>query len=174
MTDTATPVKIVVGVNGSRSSLRALVWAHRQARLTHGELHTVISTWTIPVNHGWAPVPEGADWPDLARKVLDEAIVGTLGSTGADQIHRQVVPGHPARALLDAASDADLLVVGSGGPSSGGSSTSSLCHDLVSRAPCPVVVVRDGPELIEPSEPSAAEPAPADEPLTTGGDGRRT
>ena len=173
MTGTATPVRIVVGVNGSRSSLRALTWAHRQARLTGGELHAVISTWTIPVNHGWTPVPDGSDWPELAREVLDDAIEDALGHTGTEQIRRQVVHGHPARALLDAASAADLLVVGSGSGTSTGPSSSSLCQDLVSRAPCPVVVVRGGPELIEPTGPSASDPAPATEPLTAAGDRRR-
>jgi nucleotide-binding universal stress UspA family protein len=161
MAQTHTPGKIVVGVNGSRSSLRALTWAHGQARLTHGELHTVISTWTVPVDHGWAPVPEGSDWHDLARDVLDQAIEETLGHTGNDRIHRQVVRGHPARALLDAAADADLLVVGSGSADAAGTALSSLCQDLVSRAPCPVVVVRGGPELIGPTGPSSSEPSAA-------------
>ena len=160
MTHTDAPVKIVVGVNGSRSSLNALSWAHHQARLTHGELHTVISTWTIPVNRGWAPVPEGSDWPDLARQVLDEAIAEALGRTGTEKIHRQVAQGHPARVLLAAASDADLLVVG-GGTGSTATPPSALCQDLVSRAPCPVVVVRGGPDLVEP--PGAPGPATAAE-----------
>lgn len=171
MTDTATPVKIVVGVNGSRSSLRALTWAHRQARLTHGDLHIVLSTWTIPVNRGWTPVLGGSDWPEPARKLLDEAIDDTLGPTGTGHIHRQVVQGHPVRALLDAASDADLLVVGSGSPPD--TSTGSLCHDLVSRATCPVVVVRARPDRVEPTGPSASEEVPPDEQVAAGVDGGR-
>jgi hypothetical protein len=97
MTDTGTPRKIVVGVNGSPSSRSASTWALRQARLTDGELHTVISTWTIPVNHGWTPVPErpeGSDWPDLARKVMDETIAEAIGH--ADTDHRPP----PARVSL--------------------------------------------------------------------------
>jgi nucleotide-binding universal stress UspA family protein len=159
MTATGTPIKIVVGVNGSPSSGHALVWALRQARLTGGELHIVTSAWTIPVNHGWAPVPEGSDWPELARKVLDEAIHGAIGSADPDRIRRHVVPGHPARVLLDAASDAALLVVGGGGNGSAGTPLSSLCQDLVSRAPCPVVVVRGTADLVAPAEsPTASEP----------------
>lgn len=158
MTDTGAPSKIVVGVNGSPSSRRALTWALRQARLTDGELHTVISTWTIPVNHGWTPVPErpeGSDWPDLARKVLDEAIDEAVGHHDTDLIRRHILQGHPARVLLEIASDADLLVVGGGDGGSAGASLSSLCHDLVSRARCPVVVVHGGPDLVETTGPSA-------------------
>jgi nucleotide-binding universal stress UspA family protein len=152
-------------VNGSPSSLSALAWAPRQARLTQGELHTVISPWSIPVDHGWTPVPErpeGSDWPELARKVLDEEIDEAGGHTDTDQIRRHVVHGHPVRVLLDAASDADLLVVGSGGHGSAGTPLGPLCQDLVSRAPCPVVV-RARSELIEstgppdPGRPTAAE-----------------
>jgi nucleotide-binding universal stress UspA family protein len=167
MTATGSSSKIVVGVNGSRSSRRALTWALRQARLTDGELHTVISPWTIPVNHGWTPVPErpeGSDWPELARKVLDEAIDEVIGHTDPDRIHRHVVQGHPVRVLLEAASDADLLVVGSGGNGSAGTPLSPLGQDLVSRAPCPVVVVRGPAELLAPAGASAADPPTASEP----------
>lgn len=143
------PTKIVVGVNGSRSSQLALTWALRQAQLTAAELHAVISTWSIPANHDLVPVlekaeeSEGADWPDLAQKVLDEALDEAVGGAGIDGICRHIVRGHPARVLLETAADADLLVVGGGGDGSPGSSLSPLCQDLIARAPCPVVVVRD-------------------------------
>jgi nucleotide-binding universal stress UspA family protein len=157
MSESGTPTTIVVGVNGSPSSLRALAWAHRQARLTGGDLHAVLSTWTIPVDHSGAPAAEGPDRPELARTVLDEAIDEAVGHAGTDRIHRHVVPGHPVRVLLAAGADADLLVVGGGGDGPG-TALSPLCQDLVSRAPCPVVVVR-GPESAAESLRTAGAPS---------------
>lgn len=143
MTSVGDPIKIVVGVDGSRSSQGALCWARRQAQLTDGELHAVISTWNIPIDHGWTPVEEGKDWSDVGRSILENAIEEALGHIDSETVHRHVVKGHPVRALLDAAADADLLVVGGGGGGdSAGPPLSPVSQDIVSRAPCPVVVVR--------------------------------
>jgi nucleotide-binding universal stress UspA family protein len=160
MTGTDKPAKIVGGVHGSRSSLAALAWAYRQARLVDGELHAVISGWTIPINQGREPVAVGINDPDTARRVLSQAIAA-VDPADPERIRRHVVQGHPARVLLDAAADADLLVVGSGSDGSAGRSLSSLCQDLVTHAPCTVVLVRSQAESDRSDEQSAAEPAVA-------------
>jgi hypothetical protein len=56
----ATRRRIVVGVDGSESSLTALRWAVRQAQLTDAPLE-VVSTWQWPVSYsGWeTPLPPG-------------------------------------------------------------------------------------------------------------------
>jgi Universal stress protein family len=44
--------RIVVGVDGSDSSVRALNWAAHQAELT-GDVLEVITTWEWPAYYGW-------------------------------------------------------------------------------------------------------------------------
>jgi hypothetical protein len=49
--------RIVVGIDGSPSSLEAPRWAGRQAELTHSILD-VVMTWDWPPTYGWAaPFP---------------------------------------------------------------------------------------------------------------------
>ncbi|MEU3985934.1 universal stress protein [Streptomyces sp. NPDC026672] len=55
----------------------------------------------------------------------------------------QVVEGHPAAALTEAAKDAELLVVGSRGHGAfTGMLLGSVSHHCVHHATCPVLVVR--------------------------------
>jgi nucleotide-binding universal stress UspA family protein len=67
------------------------------------------------------------------------------GTSGCDvQISQWVRQGNPAQVLIDAAADADLLVVGSRGH--GGFAEvllGSVCMHCVQHAPCPVAVIRD-------------------------------
>jgi nucleotide-binding universal stress UspA family protein len=137
--------KIVVGVDGSPSSQQALRWAARQARLTGEELHAV-SAWDYPMTAEWAYALERIDWPGNTRKALDDAITASLHPDEADRVQRSVVHGYPARVLLDAAADVDLLVVGSRGRGGVvGMLLGSVSQHVVTHARCPVVVVRDEP-----------------------------
>lgn len=134
--------KIVVGVDGSPSSLQALRWAARQARLSGGELHAVIS-WALPTAYGWDAMIADYDWADSARSVLEQALRETLPETEASGVRQHILEGHAARALLAAAADADLLVVGSRGHGGfSGMLIGSVSQHVIAHAPCPVVVVR--------------------------------
>jgi nucleotide-binding universal stress UspA family protein len=138
--------RIVAGVDGSPSSLAALRWAVEQARLTGGTVDAVIA-WQFPAtgNFGWAPVSaiDDLDFEEIAKHTLDGA-VGSIGEQAAGVPIRQVViQGLPAQVLLDAAGDADLLVVGSRGH--GGFADAllgSVSQHCVHHATCPVVVMR--------------------------------
>ena len=70
--------RIVVGVDGSRSSRAALRWAVRQARFTGGTVNAVIA-WQIPTmleSYSWAPIylEEAGDFAEDARKKIDAVI----------------------------------------------------------------------------------------------------
>jgi nucleotide-binding universal stress UspA family protein len=104
-------------------------------------VHAVIS-WALPTTYGWGVALE-YDWQDNARSILDKALGEALGEVEAARVHRHVIEGHPARALLDAATDADLLVVGSRGHGGfNGMLLGSVSQHVIAHAPCPVVVVR--------------------------------
>jgi nucleotide-binding universal stress UspA family protein len=137
--------RIVVGVDGSEPSVEALRWAVHQAELTGGTVDAVIA-WQYPIaagGLGWAPTSglDDTDYAELAAKALS-AVVAEVAPPPSVQINEFVVDGNPAQALLDAARDADLLVVGNRGH--GGfadaliGSVSSRC---VHHATCPVVVI---------------------------------
>jgi len=144
MSSTEKPTTIVVGVDGSPSSEQALRWAARQAHLTGGELHAVIS-WALPTTYEWGVPPE-YHWQDNARSTLDKALGQALNEIEAARVHRHVIEGHPARALLDAAADADLLVVGSRGHGGfSGMLLGSVGQHVIAHASCPVVVIRHDP-----------------------------
>ena len=134
--------RIVVGIDGSPSSVDALRWALGQSRLS-GAAVEAVSGWQHPAAYaGFSAIPED-DWLDNAREVLDAA-VDQVGEDAA-AVSRDVVAGHPARVLVDRAAGAELLVVGSRGHGGfTGMLLGSVSGHVVTHAPCPVVVVRHG------------------------------
>ncbi|GAB2928424.1 MULTISPECIES: universal stress protein [unclassified Streptomyces] len=138
--------RIVVGVDGSDSSIKALHWAVRQAELT-GATVEAVNSWEYPAT-SWASMmpgmPEDFDPQALATVSLNEALEEALGAAGAAAVSKIVVIGNPAQALLDRAQGADLLVVGARGHT-GFKATllGSVSLHVTQHAPCPVTVVRD-------------------------------
>jgi nucleotide-binding universal stress UspA family protein len=138
--------RIVAGVEGSPSSVSALRWAARQAELTGGTLDAVIA-WEFPMaagGMGWAPISgiDDTDYSELATKALSAAVAEVNPLPGVT-VHQIVVEGNAAQVLLDAAKNADLLVVGNRGH--GGFADAligSVSVRCLHHATCPVVVVR--------------------------------
>ena len=134
--------RIVVGVDKSDSARAALAWAVRQAGLTGAEVDAV-AAWLPPLQFGWAPQYEGPGPREAAEAALDEAIADVGQEALGVVIRPVVVRDNAARALLDAAKDADLLVVGSRGHSGFTEALlGSVGQHCVHHARCPVVVVR--------------------------------
>ncbi|MFC9730912.1 universal stress protein [Streptomyces roseolus] len=136
--------RIVVGVDGSGPSLKALKWAAGQAALTGDALHAVIS-WEYPAS--WATlmpgVPPEFDPERLAKQILDQSLAEALTPEQAAATTRTVVSGNPAQALIDQARGAELLVVGDRGYSGFKAAVlGSVSTNVTQHAPCPVVVVR--------------------------------
>ena len=137
---------IVVGVDGSESSLEALRWAAGQARLTGSILEAVIA-WEPPSSWGRTPTwPPGTD-PEVEKaRPLAEAVDSVLGPEAASDVRQVVTDGHPAAVLVEAAEHADLLVVGRRGTGElSDILIGSVSHHCVSHAPCPVTVVHRAP-----------------------------
>ncbi|GGQ41050.1 universal stress protein [Streptomyces althioticus] len=140
--------RIVVGVDGSPSSLEALRWAARQAALTGGTV-LALTSWDYPQYHGalgWLP-PSSGDEEALearAREDLTRCVEETLGAHPSVGVLEEVRYGTPASVLLRAARDASLLVVGSRGLGGfAGLLLGSVAQHCVQYAACPVVVVRE-------------------------------
>lgn len=138
--------RIVVGVDGSKPSRQALLWARFLAGATGSSIQAV-AAWepffaTGYVGPGYSAVP--IDWnPEQDRRqVLDAAIEEAFGEATPDGLERTVAEGGAARVLLDLSIDARMLVVGSRGH--GGftglllGSVSAACAE---HAGCPVLVV---------------------------------
>ena len=132
--------RIVVGVDGSESSIDALRWAVRQAELTSCDVE-VVTTWQQPIGYGADLVAEAENWDVLVESKLDDALAQV--DTARVKVRRTVSHGHPAEVLTDASTNAELLVVGSRGHGGFvGMLLGSVSLHVSSHARCPVVVVR--------------------------------
>jgi len=136
--------KIVVGVDGSPSSLAALRWAHDQAAAHDAKLYAVMAAVPPPVtvSAGMPRVTNTAP-RDTAERTLDDAVRRAVGDAPAVPVERTVLAGSPAKVLLDFSADADLLVVGSRGIGGfAGLLLGSVSQQVTQHGRCPVVVIR--------------------------------
>jgi nucleotide-binding universal stress UspA family protein len=137
---------IVVGIDGSHHSERALDWALKEAALRHTPL-TVLSVHQVI--HGWtghaAPMLQDAPLVEQTRVAAQEATdkaLAALAGPHPESVTVVAVSGLPAEALLEAAADADMIVVGSRGAGGFERLAMGSVGDQVARhAHCPVVIV---------------------------------
>lgn len=131
--------RIAVGVDGSRAADRALHWAVREAELHEASIDLVHAY----VMHPYASLFGDTD-RNLAEARLDKVIERnralldrvTWSSTMVD------TAGAAAAALVDAAKDADLVVVGSRGAGGFARLTlGSTAYRTAAHAPAPVAVI---------------------------------
>ncbi|MEE1786682.1 universal stress protein [Streptomyces sp. SP17BM10] len=137
---------VIVGVDGSEQSRRALRWAVRQAWLTGARLEAVLA-WEPPFSGtGGSVTADGQrDLQDVAAKVLAESLERTVGTDPPVEITARAQEGTPAQVLLTAAAEEDvtLLVVGSRGLGGfTGALLGSVSQYCAQHAPCPVTIVR--------------------------------
>ncbi len=140
--------RVVVGVDGSESSRRALQWAAGEARRRAARL-VVLHAWTVPAAAyatGSSIVPllqtfdERTHFENAARATLDR-LVSAVDLSGVD-VDIRLVPGHAGQALVDAGRDASSIVVGSRGRGSLADLLVGSTTRYVSRhATVPVVVI---------------------------------
>ena len=141
---------ILVGVDGSEHSRRALSWAMRQAAQEHVPL-TVMTVHPNPVRPateiywGVHAYPEDSHNVEVAQRAVQEIVDKVASEMGeaAPEVTVNAVTGDPAQELIKASGDADMLVVGSRG--SGGFAQllmGSVSSKVTHHAACPVVVIR--------------------------------
>jgi nucleotide-binding universal stress UspA family protein len=161
--------RVVVGVDGSTGSRAALVHALRDAA-RRGAAVDVVAAFEAP-QYYWvpaytAPVIPFEEVREEVRRYTESMVQDAIGELASElsstpPVTVHVIPGSAKAALLQAAEDADLLVVGSRGHGAVGSlllgSVSLAC---ALHAPCPTTVVHAArPTKVE--EPAVLHAAPA-------------
>lgn len=138
--------RVVVGVDGSAVSRRALTWAAEEARLRNATLQ-VVNAWRAPYVDAYplGPMPIDIDAFEEASKDTIEAAVSFLdpGQVPA-RVERISLHGGAAEVILDVSKGADLVVMGSRGL--GGLKAAllgSVTNQVTHHASCPVVVIPD-------------------------------
>jgi nucleotide-binding universal stress UspA family protein len=144
---------IVVGVDGSEAAHEALLFAAEEAKLRDAKLLAIHAWIYIPAPVAGDPalmaMPEG-DVPgvleaerDSAQKTLERALQEAFPGGPPVEFESRLVEDDAGDALVAAAADAELAVVGTRGR---GDLTSALLGSVsshvVHHAPCPVVVVK--------------------------------
>ncbi len=140
---------ILVGVDGSECSLRALDFAAEEAALRGARLR-IVCVWDMPeIGYAVSAYPEEV-LEDVFEGIREEAeaIVAKARARAAElkptlTVKTKVVKGHPGAILVREAKSADLVIVGNRGR--GGVASlllGSVSHHVVHLAQCPVVVVR--------------------------------
>jgi nucleotide-binding universal stress UspA family protein len=134
--------RIVVGIDGSSGSARALDWAITQARQS-GAILDIVTAWMFPMTIGYAFTTTVDEVRQKALDLLDEAI-SHVADVAPEVVVRGEANEQPAGpALVAASKEADLLIVGSRGM--GGFEellVGSVGHYCMRRATCSVVIVR--------------------------------
>ncbi len=137
--------EIITGVDGSSHSLRAAEWAAAEAASRGAALRIVyaLPAWLF----GTAVDPrvrEIREWMLASgQEVIDEAVARIGARTPGVSVSAGLAPGGPPRALIEAAKDAVMVVVGSRGAGTiTGLVLGSVALQVAMHAPCPAVVVR--------------------------------
>ena len=137
---------IVVGVDGSPGSRKALAWAAAEAA-SHGSDLVVLNVWehTLMPPSGSVSVSQHYV-PEDSQRTADELVAVIKEELGADPpvaVQPRVKQGSPARILIEESAGADQLVVGTRGHGGfAGLVLGSVSQHVAAYAKCPVTVVR--------------------------------
>lgn len=140
---------IVVGVDGSPQAERAVDWALEESRV-HGDDLVLVHVWQFPpvgLTHYADEVRSISGFEEL-RSLADDMMARLAAEADRRapgvRVSSLVVEGHPAAALVEAATGARLLVVGSRGLGGfKGMLMGSVSTACAQHARCPVVIVPD-------------------------------
>lgn len=135
---------IVVGVDGSEGAAIALDFAVKEAALRGSKLR-MVSAWEIPPSV-LASVVAGKEFYEEFRenaiRVAQEAAALVEEREPSVEHEELVVEGQAAKALLENATDAELMVVGRRGHGSFKEMLlGSISRQVVVHAKCPLVIV---------------------------------
>lgn len=135
--------RVVVGVDGSPSSMAALHTAFGQAAAREAEL-VVVHSWEAKGPED-PTLQSNSSWPAYESH-LEQAVTREIASSSAEhpavKVRHEVVRNSPIAALIRAADTADLVVVGARGIGGfPGLHLGSVSNRLLGRTACPLVIV---------------------------------
>ena len=136
--------RIVVGVDGSPTSGRALQWAGDQA--DHwGATLVVVHAWAYPYNDSNPASSQARDLTKADATLLLDRAVESAREQFAAEVTSELLEKSPAVALLGAVRHADLLVLGSHGHGALHAALfGSTVNSVLDRCAVPTVVVPGG------------------------------
>jgi nucleotide-binding universal stress UspA family protein len=160
------PKRILVGLDGSSGSARALDWSIELAKSLEAEVVAVFVLELLSptaVGYGLAPVELPDGWLDDLRRQFENDWSAPLKRAGI-RFRTRLETGArgPAPTLIEVANEehADLIVTGSRGLGGFGELLlGSVSHQLVLHAPMPVVVIPPENRKVTTTVPTASEPA---------------
>jgi nucleotide-binding universal stress UspA family protein len=133
--------RIIVGVDGSESSIDALRSAVRMAVALECPLEA-ISVWAYPPVFEADP-PVQWELKEDAQRTVDSAATAVFGTEPPAWFKASTRRGSPARVLIEESAGADMLVLGSRGHGGFvGMLLGSVSTACVQHAQCPVMIVR--------------------------------
>jgi nucleotide-binding universal stress UspA family protein len=137
---------VIVGVDGSEESLRAVEWAALEARRHGSWLRIVSAPAELPRLRAYQASPGeiAVALRGIAARSLDAAITRSEEVAPGLHIETGLLSGPSAAAVADSGAGASMLVVGARG--AGGFAAmmlGSVSRYVATWAPCPVVVVRE-------------------------------
>ena len=149
--ETVTP-KVAVGIDGSATSERALLWAAGEAARRGWPLlvvHALDMPLVLSVYAGPTRFPPSEEITEQGRGVLDGASARVSEVEPGLTVETDLALEDPAKALLKRTGPQDLMVAGSRGLGAARSTLeSSVSVRLAARAECPVVVVPKGEDAV--------------------------
>ena len=137
---------IIVGVDGSGHSQRALEWAMKEAAIRHVPL-TVLTVHEAIRGYfsGVALYPDDPARTEQARQAAQaetDKVLAGLDGPRPDSVTVKAVHGFPVEELVNAGKDANMIVLGSRG--AGGFTRllmGSTASQVSQHAHCPVLIV---------------------------------
>ena len=136
--------RIVVGVDGSECSKRALRWGAYLARISNASLQAAMVWEPVPPSgYGWNFAGTGSQKEDI-EKLLTATVDDVFGEDRPIGLTLTAMEGYPASLLIGLSKNATMLVVGSRGH---GGFTNLLLGSVGAKcsehAHCAVLVVHD-------------------------------
>jgi len=135
---------ILVGIDGSGHSQRALEWAMKEAALRHAPL-TVLAVRQAVTGWGGAEPYAGdnalIDQTAQKAKAETDKVLASLDGPHPESVTVRAVQGFPAEEIATAGADADLIVLGSHGAGGWTRLMGSTATKVAHQATVPVIIV---------------------------------
>ncbi|MGE0308342.1 MAG: universal stress protein [Acidimicrobiia bacterium] len=142
--------RIVAGVDGSADGQAALRWAAQEAAHRDAQLRVVHAAQPTQSTYFDLPLPDPVRAVDVANREANAILEHAISQLNPSSVKVEAVPatGSPAKALLNACEEADLVVIGRAGHSAlrsrlVGSVATQISHH--SKVPAVFVNSQDAP-----------------------------